>query len=218
MIKRRLFICAFYRKVFNITGHNLSLPLSGKYGGHFIKREPGDVFELPDADHWWMELFRFLEHMGTIENFCKFLMDLKIREPLEMKKPKSAEEKMPGGHPYYLMLMQFTLSWKDPKYKYRWVRSLQKGYDHFLNDLETQGFTHFIKIDKHDISFKGIEGLLYWDSLKGFLKSIQYKGFLKLFYKIDHLKRMLRIEELISHMKSYPSLENLDHTLFPNSL
>lgn len=199
------------------SGRSLSLPLSGKYGGNFIKREPGDVFEGPNGEHWWGEVYRFLENVGTIENFCKFLKDIKVREPLILKKPTSKEERM-GGHPYYLMLTQFTLSWKDPAYKKRWVASLQRGYDHFLSDLEKQGYVHFIKIDKSDTSLNGFEGQLYWDAVKGFLRSIQYRGFLKLFYKIDRLRRMLSLEELISHMKSFPSLENFDHTLFPNTL
>lgn len=113
--------------------------------------------------------------------------------------------------------MQFVLSWKDPKYQKRWVTSLQKGYDQFLNDLETYGSDYFIKIHQEDKSLTGITGSLYWQAVRGFLKHIRYEGFLKLFYKITKMEKMLRVEDLISHLKSYPSLENLDHTLFPKA-
>uniref|UniRef100_A0A8D8Z8A0 Uncharacterized protein n=1 Tax=Cacopsylla melanoneura TaxID=428564 RepID=A0A8D8Z8A0_9HEMI len=116
------------------------------------------------------------------------------------------------------MVMQFTLAWKDPEYHNRWVTSLQKGYDQFLHDLDTQGSAYFIKLHKEDTSLLGVTGHLYWEAVKGFLKRIKYPGFLRLFYKIDNMKQMLCAEELVSHLKNFQSLENMDHTLYPKAV
>uniref|UniRef100_A0A8D8L963 Uncharacterized protein n=1 Tax=Cacopsylla melanoneura TaxID=428564 RepID=A0A8D8L963_9HEMI len=157
-----------------------------------------------------------MKYLGNRQNFNHLIM-----HEMDVELPGSTtvfttEAELPPQLDQSIQYIYESLipSFRNPKYRNRWIESYKKGYDVFMKEIHELGPPHFINMGEKDNIVRGVEGALVWEAIIKLLECLGETGFEDLLHRIDNLPENYKKEDLVKK-ETVPPNYHVDLALRP---